>query len=419
MEEAPTPDPFLVHLDEDMVNCLLSPTMIGDLGGRALMRRYPELPQLLADLEEACGLTLRDVATLSKCWQNRPLLGREFVLRPARLHAFMALAMALWRSPLRKTFFLEFLDEVDGPETALPDEAAEWVFGLMEDNEERRWTDFPADFEPSPAFLAHYLRSADATPTIDEERAFVLGLPDVVSRTSEDLHWRRVAVERVIGQAGELLRTIGEAERIVLAPDNPGTDEADADAELHDYYHGACVELTVTPLVRGVWGVALLSARHWHFYATLPFARAACRLRWLRRQEAVEALRQRISGIEYADQTNLETGEKCEFSLAELLTLYQSLESLALVAINDLLPTLAALRTQPAPSGRGESFLEVSALLHQLLDVSAPLGQAFYRSVPAFAQFLEDYLTQEDDREELAKARAEIAALAELTTAGG
>ncbi len=196
MEATPTPDPFLARLDAALVNCLLLPVMLGDLSARALARQHPQMPQLLADIEEISGLTLPDLAALSACSNDRPRIACEFVLRPARLHAFMALGVALWNSPLRNSPFLRFLDAVEDPETELPADNAEWVFGFMENPEERQWRDFPPDFEPTPAFLAHYLRPTGAVPDPAAERAFVEPAPDVRLRTGEELRWRRSALWR-------------------------------------------------------------------------------------------------------------------------------------------------------------------------------------------------------------------------------
>ena len=422
MKETPAPDPFLAYLDEDLVNCLLLPVLIGDLSTRALWRRHPRLPELQADIEAISGLTRSDVVTLSACNNDRARIACEFVLRPARLHAFMALGAALWDSPLRETPFLRFLDEVEGSETEQPDQTAAWVFDFMESRQEPPWLDFPADFEPSAEFVAHFLRAPDAVPTPEVERAFIESAPEVVTRTGDELRWRRLQLESVIGRAGEVLRTIGEAERILLAPDNPQTDEADTDEGLRAYYHDECLELDVKPLIRAMLAFGLLSARSWYRYSALPFARAAGELRWLRRQDAVEALRKRIEGLAYADPQDMTTGVTCSFSLAELLTLYQSLESLALAAINDLLPAITALRVQDGqdqPAEISDSFPVATAVLTDVLDVGHPFGQFFYRNVPTFVRFLEDQLTVADDREELARARAEIAALAELATSPG
>ena len=419
MEEAPAPDPFLAHLDADLVNCLLLPVLLGDLGTRALGRQHPQMPELLADIAEISGLTLRDMAAVGECSNNRPLIAREFVLRPARLHAFMALGMALWNSPLRDSPFLRFLEKVEGSETGLPEGTAEWLFDFMEDNEERQWVDFPADFEPAPAFLMHYLRPTDAVPDPAAERAFLESAPDVRVRTGEELRWQRLQLESVIGRAGEMLRDTGEAERIRLMPDNPSTDDADADPDFHDYYHSPCVDMNITSGSRAMMAIALLSARNWHFFAMLPFARAASQLRWLRRQDAVEALRQRIDGLTYANPLDLTTSIRCTFSLAELLTLYHALESLALAAISDLLPVISGLQAESAPEG-SVNFPTVAASLTKLLDVSHPFGQLFYRNVSLFAQLLRNQLTDDDDdREELAQAHAEVAALAELATSEG
>ncbi len=418
MEETPTPDPFLARLDSDLVNCLLLPVMLGDLSARALARQHPQMPQLLADIEEISGLTLPDLAALSACSNDRPRIACEFVLRPARLHAFMALGVALWNSPLRDSPFLRFLEAVEGADTGLPDNTAEWVFSFMEDNEERQWLDFPTDFEPTPAFLSYFLRPTDAAPDPAAERAFVESVPDVRLRTGEELRWRRLQLESVISRAGEVLRAIGEGEHILLMPGTPSTDEADANPDLHEYYHGPCTEIEITPILRIMLAIALLSARNWRFYAVLPFARAASQLRWLRRQDAVEALRQRIDGLEFANPMDLTTSIECTFSLAELLTLYHALESLALVAISDLLPVISGLRAQDPPERSG-NFPTVTASLTKMLDVSNPFGQLFYRNVPLFAQLFEEQLTRDDDREELAQARAEVATFAELATSEG
>ncbi len=419
MEETPAPDPFLAYLDEELVNCLLLPVLIGDLSTRALWRQHPRLPELQADIEAICGLTRGDMVALSKCNHDRARIAREFVLRPARLHAFMALGMALWDSPLRQTPFLQFLDTIEGSDDDLPDQTAEWVFGVMESREEPKWLDFAVDFEPSAAFVAHYLRGPDAEPTIAAERAFLEEAPDLVMRTGEELRWRRLQLEGVIGRAGEVLRGIGEAERLLLAADNPQTDEADTDEELRAYYHEQWLAIDVKPLTRAALAFGLLSARSWYRYAALPFARAAGELRWLRRQDAVEALRHRLQGLTFDDPQDQTTGVMCAFSLAELLTMYQSLESLALAAINDLLPAITALSAQDVPSAGSDSFSMATTVLTDVLDVSHPFGEFFYQNVPAYARLLEEELTEDDDRQELARARAEIAALAELATSPG
>lgn len=437
MKEAAAPDPYLAAIDESTVAGLHLLLVVSGTHVRALWHPHPHLEPLLAEIETITGLTQADVLDFSSAPQTMATAAREAVLRPGRLHLFIALGLALRDSPLRESPLVpdqksEKLSSTDD----MVRHIAERLFAWREADGDAEHMDLPRGYAIPDALMWQIVRAratrATETPEPGPTEADLAaaGMPDeLLTRTGEELRWARLRLERTIEDAGAELAAAAAADRTVLALDNPAPDEADRDdPDARDYYHDPWFELSVSPLVRVIMGMALMAGEFWYVDATLPFARKASELRWLRRRPAVRALRERLDTLPFVDANDLMEKITVNFSLSELLTMYQAFESLALAGINELLPAFGALHARQRAHARkdGEEPTEIededapdrADWLGDSLDPTDTFGRFFYQSVSGFAQILELNLTG-DYAADLAAARAEVAALAELAVSDG
>ena len=215
----------------------------------------------------------------------------------------------------------------------------------------------------------------------------------------------------------------------MLTPDAGYAPDSADDPAHYARYHDTVLHLHIRPGIRTLTLASLISGAYWFLDADVPFALAASRLRWLRRREAVLALQRRFTALKYISETDLTESVSLDLSLAELLTMYQAQESLALAMINDdILPAIAALpqnQPKPRPPQPGEAELDADIdsqeYVHWMQEELAPdsmLADLFFANVPLFAEILSERF-RGDEAADFAAARAEIAALAELATSPG
>ncbi len=439
MDEAETPDPYVRAIPENILACLHFMLVISRAGAHALWKPRPQLGGLLAEVAALTNLTAADEAALSAYGDSMPAIAREAMLRPARLYNFIALGMAVQESALNESPMLPSLAKLGSLDTAR--QGAQMIFQVLEANETGELIDFPEDFDPlgpggiwtdeAQAARAARLAAGEEDDEAegdddDEDEDNDDSRPRMVMTPVDELRLNRLQLESLLLRAAPLLRAVADADRAMLTPDaGHAPDPADDPAD-HARYHATVLQLHIRPGIRALALTSLISGAYWYLDADVPFALAASRLRWLRRRDAVLALQQRFTELKYASKTDLTEAVSMDLSLAELLTIYQAQESLALALINeDILPAIAALphnqpkATRPQPDEtESDTDSDSRGYIHwvqQELAADSMLIDLFFANVPLFAEILSERL-QDDEAADFAAARTEIAALAELAT---
>lgn len=409
MAENQAPDPYVQAIPEQILHCLRYMLLISSTAVRALWRPLPQLTPIVAEVETLTGLTEADLKTLTECAESLNLTAREAVLRPARLYTFIALGMALYESPLSNSPFIPSLDALDSREMAR--RGAQLVFEMIEDTPGGEVHNYPSGFEfplteaAAPTQEPQLEQAADETSEELEVQVEVYPV--------EDLRLMRLQLESLIEQAAPQLSTVIEIDQIrlpVSADQSP--DQAD-DPAFHDFYHTPCMTLGIRPAIRALTIMSLAAGAYWHLDAMVAFARAAAGLRWLRRHEAVLTLQDRLLALTYESEEDLTESISVAFSLAELLTMYQAMESLALAVLNDAI--MPAIQAANEHAGKGLGNANYMQWFQPGGDDDGRLGDLFFRNVPVFAEILTERLEGEQ-AQAFAAARTEIAALAELAT---
>ncbi len=407
--------------------------VVGGMSARALWRRepnvVPQLRPLVAALQELTGLTAADGEALRACSKSADDTAREALLRPGRFYLFIAVGLAAYESALVGSPLLP-LPSGDDP-MGLAHEMAEQVYAMIENNPSGEVTDLPVDFDP---FAHGHDPFESAAAAADAAAAAAAGGDDTADAAGsalvqmypvEELRLIRWQLGTLFAHHAPALREVVLADCAIYAPDDAETPDQADDPAYHDFYHERWLSITVSFTLRALATASLVTSAYWFLSAAVPFARAAAGLRWLCRREATVALTKRLLALEFGNED--EDGEpevEVELSLAEMLTLYQAQESVALAVLNDEI--LAAVSAVSPFEASDADFSESSGglvrhhtewLRHEL-EVSSDMGKLFMRNVPLFAALLAEHLT-DDDAAEFAKARTEVMALVELATSSG
>ena len=449
MEEVEIPDPYVQRIPENILACLRFMLIVSRSAVHALWKPRPQLSGLVAEVATLTHLTARDEAALTACGESMPAIAREAMLRPARLYRFIALGMAVYESALNESPMLPSLAKLDSLDTAR--QGAQMIFQVLEANETGELIDFPEDFDPlgpggvwtdeAQAARAARLAAGEEEADDDEDDEDADdddddydgddddSRPRMVMTPVDELRLNRLQLESLLMRAAPLLRVVADADRAMLTPDAGYAPDSADDPAHHARYHDTVLHLHIRPGIRTLTLASLISGAYWFLDADVPFALAASRLRWLRRREAVLALQRRFTALKYISETDLTESVSLDLSLAELLTMYQAQESLALAMINDdILPAIAALpQNQPKPRppqpGEAESDADIGSQeyiqwMQEELAPDSMLADLFFTNVPLFAEILSERF-RGDEAADFAAARAEIAALAELATSPG
>ena len=399
------PDPYVARIPEGMLMAVRYLLMVSAQGTWALWRTphtaVPQLAPLVAELENLTGLTSADIVALSEAANSSPGTAREMILRSGRLYLFMAVGMHVYESPLYDSPLVPPTPAGAALEEVLAQ--AQALFQLLEATEGGQIGDYPSDYDPLDA-------PADPDDPTDT--------PQGTFYSVEELRLRRLQLQSLFEQAAPRLRTVVEIDRARLPADET-PDAPDPTDSAH--HHEPGLRFAIRPMIRALAATALSTAAYWYLDAAVPFALAASRLRWLRNRAATYALAERFLALTYPEPDDMTAHVPIELSLAEILTLYQAQESVALALLSDdILPAILALYTPTAAARAGESITppKYARWLSEELDPSSRLGELFLVNVPLFAEILTERLTGSQVAA-FADARTEVTALAELATSPG
>ena len=438
MEETPAPGRFEERISPDMLLAFRRLLMIGGMAARALWRSppdaVPQLRPLVAALEDLTGLTAADGEALYACIQSPDAMAREAMMRPGRFYLFIAVGLAACESALVGSPLLPLTLGASG--LAATNEMAEAVYKVIESTENGEVADLPLDFDPfahghdpfgEPAAAGETAETTardddddddDDNPDDDDHRAFRIYSVD-------ELRLIRWQLGTLFTHHEAALQQVVLADCVVYTPNAAaGPDPADDPAN-DDFYHDRRLGITINIVLRGIAIACLITSAYWFLSAAVPFARAAARLRWLRRRAAIDELMQHLNALDYPDDdTGTPPTVRLSLSLAEMLTLYQAQESVALALLNgEVLAAVEALSpSQPPPvdddDAPGNGWLNHIRWLRHELEVSSDLGRMFLHNVSLLGGLMQQHLTG-DAAAAFAEARAEVAALAELAASPG
>lgn len=405
----------------------LPPTLLHNLhilltgctqGALSLWREPGVAPEVIAEAEALTRLTEERVREMSQLRLPEEL-GRLLLTAPVRLHAVTALGLALLDTPLI-TRFARFMEK---PERGTSADTWLRIVAASHDIGQKLMTQFE---ERTPGALY------DVEDVLAERAGDV---EDAPRYSGEDLRLRRLQIE------GLVVRSLADYVPPAAAYDDDDDDDADdtvsadgvnqfetrpdADADAADtdpFFTEPYLQMGFIEPQLAMLQLALRLPLAMRLLPDHRFGQAARQLRWLRRQAALQALLTRLEDA--VPEAPL------ELSLAELLSLYQGTQFVALALVGNVMQDLDAFLENRRPADGADMLTdaegaESSEKLHLSAFFDAEPDEegdsprrAIYGMVEGFVGVVREALDteiedeQSDERDELNAAQAEIDELA-------